>query len=120
MQCEGFLLTVWSGGFTFGPTRREGPARAVREVAMNARTRWSRWPTAALVARSAAGRKSDRSAVVQAATAGLVRLEGGGSSHLAKVDASGQLSVNPGLTQTGRAPDPGGVCEPDHDAGDAA
>jgi hypothetical protein len=39
-------------------------------------------------------------AVVQAATAGLVRLEGGGSSHVAKVSSSGQLSVNPGLAQT--------------------
>ncbi len=30
----------------------------------------------------------------------LVRLEGGGSSHVAKVSSAGQLSVNPWLTQT--------------------
>jgi hypothetical protein len=38
--------------------------------------------------------------LAQAASAGLVRLEGGGSSHLAKVSASGRLSVNAGLPMT--------------------
>ena len=67
---------------------------------MNASSRWSRWPTAALVAGALLAGTVIGPAVVQAATAGLVRLEGGGSSHLAKVSSSGQLSVNPGLTQT--------------------
>lgn len=38
--------------------------------------------------------------VVQAATAGLVRLEGGGSTHVAKVNSTGQLSVTDGTHHT--------------------
>jgi hypothetical protein len=67
---------------------------------MSASTWWSRWPTAALVAGALLVGTVIGPAIVQAATAGLVRLEGGGSSHVAKVSSSGQLSVNPGLTQT--------------------
>lgn len=40
--------------------------------------------------------------VVQAATAGLVRIEGGGSTHVATVNTAGQLSVTDG-TQHSRA-----------------
>jgi hypothetical protein len=39
-------------------------------------------------------------AVVQAATAGLVRVEGAGSQHVATVNSSGQLSVTDGTHQT--------------------
>jgi len=38
--------------------------------------------------------------VAQAASTGLVRLEGGGSSHVAKVTSSGQLSVTDGTAHT--------------------
>jgi hypothetical protein len=67
---------------------------------MNASTRRSRWSIAALVAGALLVGSVIGPTVVQAATAGLVRLEGGGSSHVAKISASGQLSVNPGLSQT--------------------
>lgn len=67
---------------------------------MNASTRWSWWPTAAVVAAALLTGTVIGPAVAQAAAAGLVRLEGGGSSHVAKVSSSGQLSVNPGLAQT--------------------
>ncbi len=67
---------------------------------MSASTWRSRWPTAALVAGALLVGSVIGPSVVQAATAGLVRLEGGGSSHLAKVSSSGRLLVNPGLTQT--------------------
>jgi len=60
----------------------------------------TRWPVAALVAGALLVGTIIGPTVVQAATAGLFRLEGGGSSHLARVSASGQLSVNPGLAQT--------------------
>lgn len=60
----------------------------------------SRWTAAALVAGALLVGTIIGPTVVQAATAGLVRLEGGGSSHVAKVSSSGQLSVNPGLTET--------------------
>ena len=67
---------------------------------MKPRTRWSLWPAAAMVAGALLVGTVIGPAVVQAATAGLVRLEGGGSSHVAKVSSSGQLAVNPGLAQT--------------------
>lgn len=38
--------------------------------------------------------------VVHAATAGLVRLQGGGSTHVAKVNSKGQLSVTDGSAHT--------------------
>ena len=62
----------------------------------------SHWRTAAMVAAAVvAGAIVGPPLAQAAATAtGLVRLAGGGSSHLAKVSASGQLSVNPGLEQT--------------------
>lgn len=68
---------------------------------MSASSRWSRWPVGALVAGALLVGTIIGPTVVQAATAGLVRLEGGGSAHVAKVSSSGQLSVNPGLTETG-------------------
>jgi hypothetical protein len=40
--------------------------------------------------------------LAQAASAGLVRLEGAGSSHVAKVNRAGQLSVNLPTTTTGQ------------------
>jgi hypothetical protein len=64
---------------------------------MSAKTRW---PIAALVGGALLVGTIIGPTVVQAATAGLVRLEGSGSSHVAKVSASGQLSVNPGLAET--------------------
>ena len=67
---------------------------------MSASSRWSRWPVGALVAGALLVGTIIGPTVVQAATAGLVRLEGGGSSHVAKVSSAGQLSVNPGLTET--------------------
>jgi hypothetical protein len=67
---------------------------------MRSRTWWSRWAMAAVVAGALLIGTVFGPAVVQAATAGLVRLEGGGNSHVAKVSSSGQLSVNPGLAQT--------------------
>ena len=72
----------------------------MEEATVNASTRWSQWPTAVLVAGALVAGTVIGPTAVQAATAGLVQLEGGGSSHLAKVSSSGQLSVNPGLTQT--------------------
>jgi hypothetical protein len=60
----------------------------------------SRWPIAALVAGALLVGTIIGPSVVQAASAGLVRIEGGGNSHEAKVSASGQLSVNPGLAET--------------------
>jgi hypothetical protein len=59
-----------------------------------------RWPIAAAIAGALLVGTIIGPTVVQAATAGFVRLEGGGTSHLAKVSASGQLSVNAGLTET--------------------
>ena len=64
---------------------------------MSAKTPWS---VAALAAGALLVGTVIGPTVVQAATAGLVRLEGGGSSHLAKVSASGRLSVDAGLSET--------------------
>ena len=60
----------------------------------------TRWSIAALVAGALLVGTIIGPTVVQAATAGLVRIEGGGNSHEAKVSASGALSVNPGLAET--------------------
>jgi hypothetical protein len=60
----------------------------------------ARWPIAGLIAGALLIGTVIGPSVVQAATAGLVRLQGGGSSHEAKVTASGQLDVNPGLAET--------------------
>ena len=51
----------------------------------------NRWRTAALVAGALLCGSVIGPPLAQAASAGLVRLEGGGSSHLAKVSSSGQL-----------------------------
>jgi hypothetical protein len=59
-----------------------------------------RWPVAAVAAGALLVGTIIGPTVGQAATAGLVRLEGGGSSHVATVNAAGQLSVNPGLAET--------------------
>jgi hypothetical protein len=60
----------------------------------------NRWRTAALVAGALLCGSVLGPPLAQAASAGLVRLEGGGSSHLAKVSASGRLSVNAALPMT--------------------
>jgi hypothetical protein len=62
----------------------------------------SHWRTAILVAAAlVAGAIVGPPLAQAAATAtGLVRIEGGGGTHLAKVSRSGQLSVNTGLATT--------------------
>jgi hypothetical protein len=60
-----------------------------------------RWRTAALIAAALLAGSIIGPPLVQAATAGLVTIQGAGSSHRAKVNSSGQLSVNPNLAQTG-------------------
>lgn len=59
-----------------------------------------RWRTSALVAGALLAGSVIGTPLVQAATAGLVRIEGARSSHEAKVSRSGQLSVNAGLAAT--------------------
>ena len=51
--------------------------------------------------------------VAQAASAGLVRLEGGGSNHLAKVTSSGQLSVTDGTAHTSAGQIESTIASPD-------
>jgi len=65
----------------------------------------SRWRTATLLAGALIAGTIIGPPLAQAAGAGLIRLEGGGSTHVAKVSSSGQLSVNTGLstTPTGQA-----------------
>lgn len=60
----------------------------------------SHWRTAALVGAALVAGAIVAPPLAQAAATGLVRLEGGGSSNVAKVSKSGQLSVNPGFAQT--------------------
>lgn len=59
-----------------------------------------RWIVAALVGAALVIGTAFGPAVVQAATAGLVRLEGAGTHHVAKVSRSGQLSVTDGTHHT--------------------
>jgi hypothetical protein len=60
------------------------------------------WRTAALVVAALVAGAVVGSPLAQAAATatGLVRIEGGGSTHLAKVSKSGQLSVSTGLAIT--------------------
>jgi hypothetical protein len=60
----------------------------------------NRWRTAALVAGALLCGSVIGPPLAQAASAGLIRLEGGGSKHVAKVSSSGRLSVNAGLPVT--------------------
>lgn len=60
----------------------------------------SRWRTASFLAGALLTGMIIGPPLAQAASAGLVRLVGGGSSHVAKVSASGRLSVNAGLPVT--------------------
>ena len=59
-----------------------------------------RWRTASLVAGALLVGTVIGQPVVQAASAGLVRLEGGGSTHVASVSGAGRLSVDAGLPMT--------------------
>jgi hypothetical protein len=54
-----------------------------------------KWRTAALVAVALLAGSVIGPPLVQAATAGLVTIQGAGSSHRAQVNSKGQLSVNP-------------------------
>lgn len=60
-----------------------------------------KWRTAALVAVALLAGSVIGPPLVQAATAGIVTIQGSGSSHRAKVSSTGQLSVNPDLAKTG-------------------
>jgi hypothetical protein len=60
----------------------------------------SHWRTAALMAGALLIGTMVGPAVVQAAAAGLVKIEGARGSHEADVSRGGQLSVNAGLTMT--------------------
>jgi len=60
----------------------------------------NRWRTTAIVAGALLCGSIVGPPLAQAASAGLVRLEGGGSAHVAKVSASGRLSVDAGLPKT--------------------
>jgi hypothetical protein len=60
----------------------------------------SRWRTATLMAGALLIGSVIGPPLVQAATAGLVRIEGAGSSNEAKVGSSGRLSVDAGLATT--------------------
>ena len=60
----------------------------------------NRWRTAGLVACALIIGTIIGPPLARAATAGLVRLEGGGSSNVAKVNSAGRLSVNAGLATT--------------------
>ena len=60
----------------------------------------NRWRMATLLAGALLAGTIIGPPIVQAATASLIRIEGGGSSHLATVSNSGQLSVNTGLAST--------------------
>ena len=53
------------------------------------------WRTAALVATALLAGSIIGPPLVQAATTGIVTIQGSGSSHRAKVSSTGQLSVNP-------------------------
>ncbi len=59
-----------------------------------------RWRTVALVAGSLLAGSLVGPPLVQAATAGLVTIQGAKSTNQAKVSSTGELSVNPNLTQT--------------------
>lgn len=59
-----------------------------------------RWRTVALVAGSLLAGSLVGPPLVQAATAGLVTIQGAKSTNQAKVNSTGELSVNPNLTQT--------------------
>lgn len=60
-----------------------------------------KWRTAALVAVALLAGSVIGPPLVQAATAGIVTIQGSSSSHRAKVSSTGQLSVNPDLAKTG-------------------
>jgi hypothetical protein len=60
----------------------------------------SRWRTAALVAAALFAGSIIGPPLVQAATASLVTIQGPGGTNKASVNSTGQLSVNPHLTQT--------------------
>jgi hypothetical protein len=59
------------------------------------------WRTTALVAVALLVGSVIGPPLVQAATAGIVTIQGAGSSHRAQVNSKGQLSVNPNLAMTG-------------------
>jgi hypothetical protein len=59
-----------------------------------------RWRTVALVAGSLLAGSLIGPPLVQAATASLVTIQGAKSTNQAKVSSTGELSVNPNLTQT--------------------
>ena len=61
----------------------------------------SKWRTVALITGALLAGSVIGPPIVQAATAGIVTIQGSGSSHKAKVTSSGQLSVDPGLAKTG-------------------
>jgi len=60
----------------------------------------SHWRTASLVAGALLIGSVIGPPIARAASAGLVRIEGGGSTHVVAVSKSGQLSVNAGLPVT--------------------
>ncbi len=60
----------------------------------------ARWRTAALIAAALFAGSIIGPPLVQAATAGLVTIQGANSTNQAQVNASGQLSVNPNLAKT--------------------
>lgn len=60
-----------------------------------------RWRTMALVTAALLAGSIIGPPLVQAATASIVTIQGGGSSNKAKVSSTGQLSVNPNLAKTG-------------------
>jgi len=60
-----------------------------------------KWRTTALVTAALLAGSVIGPPLVQAATAGIVTIQGSASAHRAKVSSTGQLSVNPNLAKTG-------------------